>query len=219
MMRDTRKMVGLWILIVVAMLGLAALDLFGLVKLSPKPLLYLSYIVGGVVFGVGMVLAGGCISGCLFKSATGNLNSIVALLGIPVGVMMVEYGPLHGTHVWMKQFTVTLADGKAVSLHGLIGAPFWVLALCFAAVTLAVAGIVRRKHGASPKPTFQASDTPWLQRALTKPWRPWVAGVAIGCSWFRDYLSSAASGRNYPLGVLTVLCSQGCFSSTAASSM
>ena len=62
-MRDGRKLLGLWVLIVVAMAGFAVLDLLHVVKLSPKPFLYLSYLTGGVIFGVGMVLAGGCISG------------------------------------------------------------------------------------------------------------------------------------------------------------
>jgi uncharacterized membrane protein YedE/YeeE len=82
-MRDRRKLAGLWILIVVAMIGFAVLDLLGWVKLSPKPFLYLNYVVGGILFGTGTVLAGGCISGCLYKAATGNLNSIAALLTIP----------------------------------------------------------------------------------------------------------------------------------------
>lgn len=200
MMRDPRKMIGLWVLIVVAMLGFAALDVMGLVVLSPKPLMYLSYIVGGVIFGVGMVLAGGCISGCLYKGAAGNLNSIIALLGIPIGVMMVEFGPLNGMQLWMKKYVVSLADGKAVTLPGLTGLPFWVLALLFAAATLVVAGILRKRHSAPAGVT--AGDRTWgLERAMTKPWRPWVAGAAIGLLMVPAYLSSAASGRNYPLGV------------------
>jgi len=200
MMRDPRKMIGLWILIVVAMIGFAGLDLLGWVKLSPKPLMYLNYIIGGVIFGAGMVLAGGCISGCLYKGATGNLNSIIAILGIPVGVMMVEYGPLNGMHVWMKKHVVSLADGKAVSLHGLTGLPFWVMALIFAAVTLVVA-IVLKRNQSNPANRVKNDGAPWMQRVMTKPWRPWVAGVAIGLLMIPGYLSSAASGRNYPLGV------------------
>lgn len=200
MMRDPRKLIGLWVLIVVAMIGFAVLDLMGLVKLNPKPLLYLSYIVGGVVFGAGIVLAGGCISGCLYKGATGNLNSIIALLGIPIGVMMVEFGPLNGIHLWMKRHAVTLAEGKAVSLSGLTGLPFWVLALVFGIATLAVM-LARRKRASLRTPLMHDDGAPFLKRALTRPWRPWVAGIAIGLLMVPAYLSSAASGRNYPLGV------------------
>lgn len=200
MMHDPRKMIGLWILIVVAMLGFAGLDLLGWVKLSPKPLLYLNYIIGGVIFGVGMVFAGGCISGCLYKGATGNLNSIIAILGIPIGIMMVEYGPLNGMHIWMKKHLVSLADGKAVSLSGLTGVPFWVLALLFAILTLIVVTIVRKRRSIEIK-QIKNDGKPIIEKIMTKPWRPWAAGIMIGLLMIPAYLSSAASGRNYPLGV------------------
>ena len=58
MMKDNRKLFGLWVVIVVAMVGFAALDLLGWVRLNPKPFLYLNFLVGGITFGVGMVLAG-----------------------------------------------------------------------------------------------------------------------------------------------------------------
>ena len=200
MMRDPRKMIGLWILIVVAMIGFAGLDLLGWVKLNPKPLLYLSYIIGGVIFGVGMVLAGGCISGCLYKGAAGNLNSIVALLGIPVGVMLVEFGPLNSFHLWMKKHVISTAAGEKVSLYAVSGLPFWVLALLFAILTLVLVAVFKnRRQMKEHRP--QSDDMPLLERIMTKPWKPWVAGVAIGLLMVPAYLSSAASGRNYPLGV------------------
>jgi len=200
MMRDPRKMIGLWFLIVVAMLGFAGLDLLGWIKLNPKPMIYLNYIIGGVIFGVGMVFAGGCISGCLYKGATGNLNSIVALLGIPVGIMLVLYGPLNAFHLWMKEHVVSLADGEKVSLFALTGLPFWVLALMFAAVTAVITLTMRKRSPRSTRAVAE-DDSPWLQRVMTKPWRPWAAGIAIGLLMVPAYLSSAASGRNYPLGV------------------
>ena len=59
LMRDGRKLFGVWVVIVVSMLGFAALDLLGWVTLNPKPLLWLSFLIGGVVFGAGTVLAFG----------------------------------------------------------------------------------------------------------------------------------------------------------------
>lgn len=42
-------------------------------------------IVGGIIFGVGMVLAGGCASGSLYKIGEGNGTSALAILGISFG--------------------------------------------------------------------------------------------------------------------------------------
>jgi uncharacterized membrane protein YedE/YeeE len=42
-------------------------------------------VIGGIVFGVGMVLAGGCASGSLYKIGEGNGTSILAIMGISFG--------------------------------------------------------------------------------------------------------------------------------------
>jgi uncharacterized membrane protein YedE/YeeE len=97
------------------MIGFAALSALGWVKLNPKPMIWANYIVGGISFGVGIVLAGGCVSGCLFKSGQGNLNSMAGLVGIPLGVAAVEYGPLHGVTMYLKQFIIKAPGGSSVT--------------------------------------------------------------------------------------------------------
>lgn len=42
-------------------------------------------VIGGIIFGVGMVLAGGCASGSLYKIGEGNGTSMLAILGISFG--------------------------------------------------------------------------------------------------------------------------------------
>jgi hypothetical protein len=191
MFKDRSKVIGLWVIIVVSMIGFALLDAFGLIKLNPKPLQWASALVGGGIFGVGTVLAGGCISGALFKCGQGNLNSMAALVAIPIGVSAVAHGPLQSADKWLQDYNVPATGGGPVTLMSLTGLPYGVLALGFATVTLGVAVSLRKK--AKPK----ASNKPFLYR----PWKPWQAGIAIGILASLAYLSSAATGRNYPLGV------------------
>lgn len=61
LMRYGRKVLGLWVGIVVSMGGFAAASLAGRLSLSPKPLLWVNDIAGGLIFGAGTVLAGGCV--------------------------------------------------------------------------------------------------------------------------------------------------------------
>jgi len=205
-MRDGRKLLGVWITIVVGMAGFALLDVGGLARLSPKPLLWGSDLVGGLIFGAGTVLAGGCVSGCLFKSATGNLNSMAALLGMPLGVALVEAGPLRGLGAALKATLIKGPGGGAMTLPSLTGLPFWAVAALIVAATGIALSLGRRRSRlaaggqASPSQQAAAGLSPWT-RALTRPWRPWQAGLAIGLLAAPAYLSSAASGRNYPLGV------------------
>ncbi len=196
MMKDKRKIIGLWVVIAVAMIGFALLDLLGWVQLNPKPLVYLNYLVGGLIFGVGMVLAGGCVSGCLYKAGTGNLNSMAGLVGIPIGVMMVEFGPLRTLQASLKSYVLKTADGGVVTLPKLVGIPYWFLATLTVVVTVFL--MTRQRRGSK----MQSKNSEALaKRVLTRPWKPWASGLAIGLLMVPAYLSSAASGRNYPLGV------------------
>jgi hypothetical protein len=53
----------------------------------------------------------------------------------------------------------------------------------------------------SAPPDTEGPRSGILRRIATRPWKPWQAGLAIGVLAGFAYLSSAASGRNYPLGV------------------
>ncbi len=204
--KDWSKMAGLGVTIVVSMLAFALGDLLGLVNLNPKPMIWLNFAVGGLVFGAGMVFAGGCISGCLYKASTGNLNSISALLAMPVGISLVEYGPLKGIFTNMKTFKIDGPQGARLSLPVLTGIPFWGLALFLGMVMIAVAVwryLQKRKKAPLPGITASpsANKTSLIVRILTKSWRPWQAGLAVGVLALFAYISSAKSGRNYPIGV------------------
>jgi uncharacterized membrane protein YedE/YeeE len=192
------KILGIWTVIVVSMLGFALLHGLDLITLTIKPMWWLNYLIGGAIFGIGMVLAGGCVSGCLYKSGTGNLNSIVALIGIPLGISLVEYGPLKSAYNGIKSATTIELGGDPPSLFALLGVPYWTLALFFGAATLLATICWRRKHRSAPADDVgQKRFSDWL----TRSWKPWQAGLAIGLLAMVAYLSSAASGRNYPLGV------------------
>lgn len=194
--RDGGKFAGLWVAIAVSMVGFAVIERLGWVVLKPKPLLWASWIVGGAIFGAGTVLAGGCISGCLYKAGAGNLNSMAALVGMPLGIALVEHGPLNRLHLWLKSHVISAADGGPVTLSSLTGLPYWLLALLIAGATLAVAWRLRRAT-ATGRRGDGANHRPFLAR----PWRPWQAGVAIGLLAVPAFLSAVASGRSYPLGV------------------
>jgi uncharacterized membrane protein YedE/YeeE len=198
LMKSWSKIFGIWTVIVVSMLGFALLNGLDLISLAVKPMWWLNYLIGGAIFGVGMVLAGGCVSGCLYKAGAGNLNSIVALVGIPLGVSLVEYGPLKGIYNGMKSVTTTAPDGGPLSLFALLGVPYWTLAILFAVATIIALILWNRKHTETKSQTREAKG---MRGWLTHPWKPWQAGLAIGLLAMAAYLSSAASGRNYPLGV------------------
>ncbi len=199
LMRDRSKAFGLWIAIVISMALFAVFDLMGIIKLSPKPLIYLNYIVGGAFFGTGIVLAGGCVSGCLFKAAAGNINSMAGLIGIPLGISLVEFGYLSGFNKYMKGFVIKAHDGGPVTLSSITGMPYWLLVVIFAVLT--IIGIVISHKKKKKQNIIKQDDQGIISRTIRRPWKPWKAGLAIGILAIFAYLSSASVGRNYPLGV------------------
>lgn len=199
LLKDRSKIYGLWIAIVVSMVLFAVFDLMGLIKLNPKPFIYLNYIVGGVLFGTGIVLAGGCVSGCLFKAGAGNINSMAGLAGIPLGIGLVEYGYLSGFRTYLKGFQAKSAEGGPVTLSSITGMPYWLLACLFIIITIIASALYYRKK--SDRNIVITDGTGLMKRTVTRPWKPWKAGLAIGILAIFAYLSSASTGRNYPLGV------------------
>ena len=208
MMRDKEKLGGIWVIIAVSMIGFALLASSGLIDLNPKHFTWANKIVGGVLFGIGIVLAGGCVSGCLFKTGQGNINSMAGLVGIPLGIAAVKYGPLNGLTSYLHQFTIKAPDGGAISLSTLIGLPYWLLALLIGIITIFVAWKISQKKRQGKPQNPQAvlkeeeeEETSIMQKLTLKRWKPWQAGLAIGILALAAYMSSASSGRNYPLGV------------------
>jgi uncharacterized protein len=125
-MGDTSRM-RMWLLaIAVALLGSSALHLAGVVDLSksiyPGPnFTWLSYIVGGFVFGVGMTLGSGCGSKTLIRVGAGNLKSLVVYIFLGIAAYMTLRGLLGAFRVGvLEKATLTFPQGQDLpSLFGL----------------------------------------------------------------------------------------------------
>jgi uncharacterized protein len=124
-MGDTSRL-RMWLLaMAVALLGSSALHLGGLVDLSksiyPSPsFTWLSYIVGGFLFGVGMTLGSGCGSKTLIRVGAGNLKSLVVYIFLGIAAYMTLRGLLGAFRVGvLEKAAITLPQGQdLVSLLG-----------------------------------------------------------------------------------------------------
>lgn len=112
----------MWLLaIAVAVTGANALDYSGLVDLSrsfyPVPRFpWLAYIVGGLLFGVGMTLASGCGSRNLVRLGGGNLKSLVVLVFLALSADMTLRGVLAPIRVeWLGAIALEFGQGQDLS--------------------------------------------------------------------------------------------------------
>jgi uncharacterized membrane protein YedE/YeeE len=75
-----RMAVGVIIALIFFSLVQAILDTLGHTTFHAAPFIGLPMFLSGLIFGVGMVLAGGCASGSLYKVGEGNIGNLVAVL-------------------------------------------------------------------------------------------------------------------------------------------
>jgi hypothetical protein len=110
--------IRMWLLaIAVALLGTNLLYYFDLIDLSKsiyqRPVLpWLSLLLGGALFGVGMTMAGGCANKNLLRLGAGSVRSLVVLTFVAMSAYMTLKG-LFG------QWRASYLDPVAVDLSGL----------------------------------------------------------------------------------------------------
>jgi uncharacterized membrane protein YedE/YeeE len=131
-MGDTGRM-RMWLLaMAVALIGSSALEAAGLVDLSksiyPAPsFTWLSYLVGGLLFGIGMTLGSGCGSKTLIRVGTGNLKSLVVYVFLGIAAYMTLRGLFGAFRVGvLERPTIVLPQGQ--DLPSLLGVSPWILA-------------------------------------------------------------------------------------------
>ena len=104
-MGDWNRM-RMWMLaMAVAILGAAGLQGAGLIDVSKTiyatpNLMWLSFLIGGFSFGVGMTLASGCGSKTLIRVGAGNLKSLVVLIVAAIAAYMTLRGVFGVFRVW-----------------------------------------------------------------------------------------------------------------------
>src|SRR3954447_5794263 len=145
----------------------------------------LNLVVGGLLFGVGMVVAGGCVSGTLYRIGEGYVASWASLLGILLGLSV-------AAHTWNWWYAATIASAPMGWLPTSLGYG-GALAVTWVALGLSyLATLWWETRGASPAPfavpsgrkaaapvTFGQHLGAIRSNVLVKGWSPLVAVAAL----------------------------------------
>lgn len=142
-------------------------------------------IVGGLMVGVGLVVARSCVGGLLFKLGGGMLGATVGLLGWAIGELAARQIDVPGPTV--------LGGGEGATLPGVLHLPRLTVALLLLALVL---GLWRRRgHGASGAGWWRRGWT--LGAALTVAWAlAGIGGASFGPSSVGAVASVAAGSPN-----------------------
>jgi uncharacterized membrane protein YedE/YeeE len=165
---------SLLLLVVVSTVLFEIARLAGLLPLYPFPLLYAptaANLAGGFLFGLGMVLAGGCVVGTLYKLGAGSFPSLVTFGGLLVGSAL--YAEIHPA--WKAFIGRTTFFAGRITVPQILGVgPTVPLLLAAAAGGFLVFRWARdgRFHRASPVEGY------------LQPWKAALALAVIGLlSW------------------------------------
>lgn len=197
MMRDVflqrtgRGLVAFLIVIAVHAIGLAALTSLGVIAPDYRSFHPVAVVAGGFIFGMSIILAGGCASGTWYRSAEGLVGSWFALLFYGLSAAAMKFGALASFNDWMKQW-----DTGLTTIPQALGVSAWWFVIPFSLFTGWLAVRYLARDAANPKATL---DLPLRKRPL----HPYLAGVLIGLLGVIAWPLSAAAGRNDGLGITT----------------
>src|SRR5216684_1105564 len=149
LMRDATILRAYGLALLVAMAGVEILEVLALVDIPLRPLHWLSNIVGGLLFGVGMILSGGCSGSTWYRAGEGAVGAWVVLLGFAIGATTAGVGVLSPVRTLLQKPTLATGDGGPPTLASLTGLPPWIV---IAALALAGAIWLQRdlEHGDGP---------------------------------------------------------------------
>lgn len=123
-MRDYRQFHAFLAALIIAVTGTQLLGLSGVVDFAESAYLGSKMngsgaIAGGLIFGFGTMLAGGCIGKTVVRVGEGNVSAVIVLLVMAVSAASAMYGPLEPYRVWFYQATVLDVSSEFVTIPGL----------------------------------------------------------------------------------------------------
>lgn len=168
--------------VLVQLVGVTTLNTLGLLPITVPPFWWAANLLGGLVFGVGMVLAGGCSSGTCYRVGEGMAGSLLALIAFGIGLLVMSSGALAPVEQSL-QGRVVSAGGESLTLANMLGLNPWLVV----AVVVIGAGWWLFRSGGSK---YRSGGWSWQ-----------VSGAVLGVVGIAAWLSSAATGRVFGLSM------------------
>ncbi|MEJ2142724.1 MAG: YeeE/YedE family protein [Gammaproteobacteria bacterium] len=140
LVKDTRQSVAFATALLVAITGTQLLELMDIVAIGDSgyrnsTLDWFGASVGGILFGVGATLAGGCVARTLARSMEGSMHSLIALLAFAIVAAITQFGFLESTRLELTHLTsVSLTTDAGVA--SVLSLPQWLPMVVVAAALI-----------------------------------------------------------------------------------
>lgn len=195
--KNNKMFYALLVAITIQAIGLAILTSLHVLEIPYDAYSVIGTIFGSFIFGVGIVLAGGCATGTWYRAGEGLIGSWIALFMYALFAAITKNGALKPA--LDKVNGMTVVESKMSTMFGL---PYWVLVLILSALTLFfVVKTLRKPKAAVPK--LKQKFTGVRHLFFEKKYHPFFAAVLIGLIALAAWPMSYSTGRNYGLGITT----------------
>lgn len=161
----------------------------GVIRLAATPLNWIGNIVGGYIFGLGMVLAGGCASGVTYRIGEGMTTAWLAGIVFGLTAQATSSGIFSGWKTWLNKFNVMVTPNSDVyaaktgpTLATIFNVNPWVVTVIFAALLL--------WYVFGTKTTKRETKLNWITAAV-------LIAILQPIAWW----ASASTGRNGGFGI------------------
>jgi uncharacterized membrane protein YedE/YeeE len=152
LIKDMRQVSAFLAVLLVAITGTQYLEISGWVDISQaayrnSQLDWLGVILGGLLFGAGATMAGGCATRTVVKFAEGNIQSLIAVLSFMFLAAITQFGWLESTRLAMTHATAISLTTDAGLASILSVSPLLVLAVVALIIIAALVYLVRQQQG------------------------------------------------------------------------
>ena len=195
--KSNKMFYALLVAITVQSIGLLILTSFGAIKVPTHTFPVVGTIIGSFIFGIGIVLAGGCATGTWYRAGEGLIGSWVALILYAVTSAITKTGVL-----LPLMNVINRPTNVNASVSHSTGIPNWVLVLILTVITITLVVRTLRK----PKvmvPKLKQKHTGIRHYLFERRYHPFVAGIAVGLIALLAWPMSESTGRPYGLGITT----------------
>ncbi|MFC0322230.1 YeeE/YedE family protein [Gallibacterium melopsittaci] len=184
---------ALFIAITLQSIGLFTLDELQLITIPITQLPLLATLLGGFIFGFGMVVANCCATGSWFRSAEGKLSSVIVLITFMLtmaagqtGVLKDSLNQFLQSPLELDNFYLTLG----ISPWYLVGVLICITCfLCYYSAT----------HQSNKSSSSSSTLLHWRLFSTHLPL--WFTAILIGILGVIAWWLSAQTGRNYGFGI------------------
>lgn len=142
-------------------------------------------VLGGFLFGLGIVLAGGCASGIVYRIGEGQLSALIAILGFFFGAVMTADGLLSPINTYLKGFTVEINGTTSPAIWDLFGGG---PAMKWLTIAIIAVGVLTFVFAGKPEFKSKSKGFAWGTTGVL------IGVLTIASWWVSSYFGGAPRG-------------------------